>query len=96
MSVQLLEGSDDFSLPVNFQSKYQTSYNRALYGVWSTSLHVPDVGTKLSFCVNRFMIMKSNIDATNIGLFIISHVLVLPKQSLALMPFCDPIYCRTN
>ena len=25
--VQLLEGSDDFSLPMNLQSKYQTSYD---------------------------------------------------------------------
>ena len=32
--IQLLEGGDDFSLTVNFQSKYQTSYNRALYGAW--------------------------------------------------------------
>ena len=70
MSIQLLEGTNDFSLPVNLQMKYQTSNNCALYGTWSSSLLMPDVGTKFSFCGNSFMIVKFNIDATNIGLFI--------------------------
>ena len=50
-SVQLLEGSDDFSFPMNFQNKYQTSYNHALYGAWTSSLLVPDVGTRFFFMV---------------------------------------------
>ena len=53
---------------------------------------MPDVETKLSFCGNHFMVYKSNIDAENIELFILSHVLVPPKQSIALMPFSSPIY----
>ena len=36
------------------------------------------------------MIVKSNIDVANLGLFILSHVLVPPKQLVALMPFCGP------
>ena len=90
------EGSGNFSILVNLQHKYQTSYNYALYGAWPSSLHVPDVGTKFSFCGNHFMIAKSNIDATNLGLFILSHVLVPPKQSIALMSFCGPIYCQPD
>ena len=94
MSIQLLVGSNDFSLPLNLQRKYQTSYNFFLYGAWMSSLPVPDVGTKFSFCGNCFMIVKSNIEVTNLGLFILSHVLVPPKQSVVLVPFCGPIYCR--
>ena len=39
------------------------------------------------------MIVKNNIDAANIGLFILSYVLISPKQLVSLMAFCDPIYC---
>ena len=94
-SVQLLEGSDDFSLPVNLQSKYRTSYNHVLYGAWSSSLLVLDVGTEFSFSGYHFMISKSNIDVANLGLFILSYVLIPPKQSISLMPFCDPIYLQS-
>ena len=38
------------------------------------------------------MIAKTNIDAVIIGLFIFSRVLVPPKQLVALMPVCGPIY----
>ena len=93
--VQLLNSSDGFSLPLNLQSKYQTSYKHALYGAWLSYLPVLDVGTKFSFCGNHFMISKSNIDVANLGLFILSHVLVPPKQSVALVPLYDPIYCRS-
>ena len=57
---------------------------------------MPDVGTKFSFCGNHFMISNYNIDVGNLGLFIISHILVPPKQSVAVMPFCGPIYCWSN
>lgn len=43
-SVKLLEGRDDFSLPIHLQSKHQTCYNCALYGTWPYSLLVPNVG----------------------------------------------------
>jgi hypothetical protein len=59
-------------------------------------MHVPDVGTKFSFCGNSYMISKSKIDVANIGLFILSHVFVPPKQSMTLMPFCGPLYSRYN
>jgi hypothetical protein len=94
--VQLLEGSDDFPLPIHLQSKYQTYYNRSLYGAWSSSMHVPDVGTKFSFCGNSYMISKSKIDVANLGLFILSHVFIPPKQSVTLMPFCGPLYSRSD
>ena len=94
--VQLLEGSDDFPLPIHLQSKYQTSYNHTLYGGWSSSMPVLNVGIEFTFCGNSYIIAKSNIDAANIGLFILSHVFVLPKQSVALMPFCGPLYSRYN
>ena len=48
------------------------------------------------FCGNHFMISKSNIDAANLGLFILSHVPVPPKHSIKLMSFCGPIYCHSN
>ena len=92
MDVQFLEGNDDFFLPMNLQSKYQTSYNLSSYGAWSSSLHVPDVGTDFSFSGNWFMIVKTNIDDENIGLFILWHVHVPPKQSVEIMSFCSPIY----
>jgi len=95
-SAQLLEGGDDFSLPINLHSRYQTCYSNALYGAWPYSLPMPDVGIELSFCCNDFVISKSNIDAANLGLFILSHVLIPPKQSIALMPFWSPIYCRLD
>ena len=95
-SVQLLEGSDDFPLPIHLQSKYQTSYNHALYGGWPSSMLVLDVGTRFFFCGNSYMVAKSNIDATNLGFFILSHVFVPPKQSVALMPFCGPLYSRPD
>ena len=78
--VQLLEGSNDFPLPIHIQSKYQTYYNRALYGSWPSSMLVLDVRTKFSFCGNSYMIAKSKIDVANLGLFILSHVFVPPKQ----------------
>ena len=87
-SIQLLEGSDEFPRPIHLQSKYQTCYNWALYGAWASSMHVPDVGTKFYFCGNSYMISKSKIDVANIGLFILSHVSISPKQSVALMSFC--------
>ena len=94
--VQLLEGSDDLSLPSHLQSKYQTYYNHVVYGAWSSYLHVLDVGIQFSFCGNRFMIAKSNIDAANLGLFILSHVLVPPKKLVALTPFFGHIYYRSD
>ena len=54
--VQLLKGSDEFFLPMHLQSKYQTYYNHALYGAWTPSLPMHDVGTKFSFYGNSFMI----------------------------------------
>jgi hypothetical protein len=92
--VQLLEGSDDFPLPIHLQSKYQPCYNQALYGVWSSSMHVPDVVTKFSFCGNSYMISKSKIYVEKLGLFVLSHVSFPPKQLVALMPFCVPLYSR--
>ena len=91
MFIQLLEGNDDFSLHVNFQSKYQTSYSFTQYGTWLSTLPMSNVGTKLFLCGNHFMISKSIIDVSNIGLFILSHVLIPPKQSEVLIPFCGPI-----
>ena len=76
--VQLLEGSDEFYLPLHLQSKYQTSCNHALYGVCPSSLHVPNVGNEIGIA--------------NLELFILSHVIVPPKQLVALMPFCGE-YC---
>ena len=93
-SVQSLEGSDDFPLPIHVQSKYQTCYNRALYGAWLSSMLVPDVGTDFSFCGNSYMITKSNRHVSNLGLFIFSHAFVPPKKSVVLMPFCHPLYSR--
>ena len=40
------------------------------------------------------MIAKSNSDVVNLGLFIHSHVLVPPKQSVSLIPPFGPIYYR--
>ena len=91
---QLLEGSDDFPIPVHLQSKYQTSYNHVLYDGWPSSMHVPNVGTEFSFCGNSYMISNYSIDVSNLGLFILSHVFVPPKQLLALMPFCGPLYSQ--
>jgi hypothetical protein len=94
--VQLLEGSDNFPLPIHLQCKYQTCYNRSLYGAWPSSMHVPDVGTKFFFCGNSYMISKSKIDVENLGFFILSHVFVTPKQLMTLIPFCDPLYSRSD
>ena len=93
-SVQLLEGSNDFLIPIHLQSKYQTCYNYTLYGARSSSMHVPDIGPKFSFCGNSYMIAKSKIDVAILRLFIISHVFVPPKKLVALMPFCDPLYSQ--
>jgi hypothetical protein len=90
--LQLLEGSDEFPLPIHLQSKYQTCYNPTLYGTWPFSMHVPDVGTDISFCGNNYMIAKSKIDVSNLVFFILSHVSVPPKQSVALIPFFGPLY----
>jgi hypothetical protein len=95
-SVQLLEGSDDFLLPIHLQSKYQTCYNQALCGAWSSSMHVLDVGTGFSFCGNNYMISKSKTYVANIGLFILSHVSVPPRQSVALKPYCGPLYSQSD
>ena len=91
-SVQLLEGSEDFPLPIHLQSKYQTSYNHTLNGGCLSSILVPYVGTEFSFCGNNYMISKFNIDAINLGLFILSHVFLPLKLSVTLMPFCGPLY----
>jgi hypothetical protein len=91
-SIQLLEGSDDFPLPIHLLTKYQTYYNQALYGTWSSSIHVLNVETKFSFCGNSYMIVKCKIDIANLGLFILSHIFIPPKQSITLMSFCGPLY----
>ena len=92
--VKLLEGSDDFPLPIHLQSKYRTCYHNILYGAWPSSIPVPDARIKFSFCGNSYMISKSKIDVANFGLFILSHVLIPPKQSIELIPFCGPLYSR--
>ena len=92
----MLEGSDEFPLPIHLKSKYQTSYNGTFYGGWSSSMHVPDVGTEFFFCSNNYVIDKSNKDASNLGFFILSHVFFPPKQSVALITFCGPPYSRSN
>ena len=56
----------------------------------------PDGGIEFSFCGNSYMIVKSNINVVNLALFILSHVIVPPKQSVALMPFCGPLYSRSD
>jgi hypothetical protein len=53
---------------------------------------VPNVGTKFYFCGNSYMISKSKIDVANLGLFILSHVFVPPKQLVALVLFYGPLY----
>ena len=78
-SVQFLEGSNDFPLPIHFQSKYQTSYKHALYVGFPSSMLVLDVGIEFFFCGNSCMIAKSNIDLVNIGLFFLSHIFFPPK-----------------
>jgi hypothetical protein len=45
---------------------------------------------------NSYMITKSKIDASNLGLFILSHVFIPPKQSITLMSFCSPLYSQSN
>ena len=40
------------------------------------------------------MFAKSKTDVANLGLFLLSHVLVPPKQSIALMSFCGSLYSR--
>jgi hypothetical protein len=74
--VQLLEGSDEFPLPIRMEIKYQIYDNRTLYGAWPFSMPMLDVGTKFYFCGNSYMIAKSKIDVANIGFFIISYVFV--------------------
>ena len=91
-SVQLFERSHDFPLHIHLQSKCQTFYNHSLYGPWASSMSVPNVATKFSFCGNSYMIAKSKIDVANLGLFILSHVFVPPKKSVALMPFDECLY----
>ena len=92
-SIQLFEGSEDFSLCVHLQSKYQTYYNHILYGDWPSSLYML-VRNEYSFCGNDYIIANSKIDATNIKSLIISHVFVPPKQSITRMSFCDLLCCR--
>ena len=86
-SVQLLEGRDDFPLPIYLQSKYKTFYNHDLYGAWLCSMPVLDVGAKISFFGNSYMISKSKINVANLGSF---------KQSVSLMPFFGRLYSRSN
>jgi hypothetical protein len=57
---------------------------------------VPNVGTKIYFSGNSYMISKSKIDVANLGLFILSHVSVPPKQSVALIPFFGPLYSQSD
>ena len=77
-SVQLLEGNNDFPLPIHMESKCQTSDNRTLYGAQLSSMLVPNIGIEFSFCGNSYMISKSNIDVVNLELFILTHVFVTP------------------
>jgi hypothetical protein len=95
-SVQLLQGRDDSPHPIHLQSKYQTSYNRVLYGTWSSSMPVPNVETKLYFCGNSYIISKSKINVANVGLLIISRVCFTPKQSVEHMPIFSPLYSRSD
>jgi hypothetical protein len=92
----LLEGSDDFLLSIHVERKYQTCYNQALYGAWLLPMYFPNVGTKLYFCGNSYTIAKSEMGVANIGLFILSHVFIPPKQSVALMPFFGPLYSLSD
>jgi len=94
--VQLLEGSNDFPLHAHLQSKYQTCYNQSLYGAWPSSMPMHDIRTEFSFCGNSYMIAKSKIDVANLGLLILSHVFVPPKQLVALMPFGGPLQSRLD
>jgi hypothetical protein len=57
---------------------------------------VPDVGTEFYFCCNISMISKSRIDVANLGLFILSHVFIPLKQSVALMSYCGLLYSRSD
>lgn len=58
--VQLLEGSDDFSLLNNLQGKYQTYYKYDLYGAWLSFLLVFDDGTDFSFCCQNGMVAHTS------------------------------------
>ena len=58
---QLLECSNNVSLLVQIQNKYQTCYNSTLYFSWLPSLLVP----KLYFCGNSCMISMSKIGSIN-------------------------------
>jgi hypothetical protein len=79
-SIQLLEGSDDFHLPIHLQSKCQTYYNQALYGARPSSMPVLDVGTKLSFCGNSYMISKSKINVAIFSCLSFHMYLFLPNN----------------
>ena len=57
---------------------------------------VPDVGTEFSICGTSYMISKSKLDVANLGLFILSHVFIPPKQLVTLMKFCGPFYSQSN
>ena len=59
-------------------------------------MYVLNVGTKFPFCSNIYMITKSKIDAKNLGLFILSHVFINPKQLVAFILFCGPFYSQSN
>jgi len=67
-----------------------------MYGAWSSSIPIPNVGTEFFFCGNSYMISKSKIYVANLRLFILSHAFVPPKQSVTLMPFCGPLYSQYN
>jgi hypothetical protein len=90
--IKLLVGSDDFSLLIYLQRKYQTYYTFTLYGTCMFSLLVPNIGIEFSFCGNNYMIFKSkifksNIDDEKIGLLILSHVFVPSKYPIEIMSF---------
>jgi hypothetical protein len=86
--VQLLEGGNNFPLPIHLQIKYQTYYNRASYGICSSCVHMPDVGTKFSFFGNSYMISKSKIDVANPGCCLSFYMyLFLPNNQWHLCHF---------
>ena len=67
-----------------------------MYGGWPSSMHVPNFGTKFLFFGNSYMIIKFDINDDNIGLFILSHVFIRPKQLVTLMPFCGPFFSQSD
>ena len=87
MSIQLLEGRDHFSLLVNLQSKYQTSYNHSLYGAWSSSLPVHDVGIEFSFSGNILWLRNLILMPQILGCLSFHMYLFLPNSLYHLCHF---------